>query len=330
MKFSVAMCTYNGARFLGQQLASIGGQTRTPDELVVCDDGSVDQTVSIIESFTESVTFPVRLRVNECRLGSTKNFEQAIRLCTGDFIALADQDDVWIPSKLAMLETEFAADSGVGLVFSDGEIINDDGIALGVSLWETIGVTRRETNRLRAGQGFEALLHGSTITGATMAFASKFKDLVIPFPANISFIHDAWIVILIAAVAGVRPVEAQLIKYRQHGCQQVGPLPRQSEIGGVRAVLRGTVHESLARENKYAATLAIAETVRERLAKKAEFGGEKARAALEDRITHFRARNSLPKSKFKRLPSITKELLSGRYDRYSNSFLSAFKDLIAG
>ena len=93
---SVAMCTYNGSRHLSEQLESIGTQTRLPDELVICDDCSSDDTIRIIERFSASAPFAVRLEINTQNLGSTKNFEKAIRLCQGDLIALADQDDVWL------------------------------------------------------------------------------------------------------------------------------------------------------------------------------------------------------------------------------------------
>ncbi|HEY2971172.1 MAG TPA: glycosyltransferase, partial [Pyrinomonadaceae bacterium] len=104
MKISVAMCTYNGAPYLREQLNSIAAQTRPPDELVVCDDVSADLTCEIVTSFAASVHFPVRLYVNEQNLGSTKNFERAIGLCEGDIIARSDQDDVWLPEKLRRIE----------------------------------------------------------------------------------------------------------------------------------------------------------------------------------------------------------------------------------
>src|SRR4051794_15860948 len=100
--FSVAMCTYNGARFIGAQLASVAAQTRTPDELIVCDDRSTDETVAIVQKFADSAPFRVRLHVNEENLGSTKNFERAVSLCEGDLIALCDQDDVWLPEARAL------------------------------------------------------------------------------------------------------------------------------------------------------------------------------------------------------------------------------------
>src|SRR6266567_6944512 len=103
-RISVAMCTYNGARFLREQLESIAAQSRLPDELVVCDDGSTDETVETIKAFVGRAPFAVRLEINSKNLGSTKNFEKAIGLCEGEIIALADQDDVWKPQKLAVLE----------------------------------------------------------------------------------------------------------------------------------------------------------------------------------------------------------------------------------
>jgi len=124
-KISVAMCTYHGERFLAQQLASIAKQTRPPDELVVCDDRSSDRTVEILRDFAASVSHPVKIFENETNLGFVANFERAIQLCTGDLIALSDQDDIWYPERLELSEREFAAHPEVGLVFSDADLIDD-------------------------------------------------------------------------------------------------------------------------------------------------------------------------------------------------------------
>ena len=94
MKTSIALCTYNGEKFLREQLDSIALQTLLPDELVACDDRSCDSTMEILQEFRERVSFPVHIHQNEENLGSTKNFEKAIKLCSGDIIALCDQADV--------------------------------------------------------------------------------------------------------------------------------------------------------------------------------------------------------------------------------------------
>src|SRR4051794_28588047 len=98
------MCTYNGSTYLHEQLASIAQQSRLPDELVLCDDASTDATVSILAEFAQRASFPVNILVNEHNVGSTRSFERAISQCSGQGIALADQDDVWHREKLARLE----------------------------------------------------------------------------------------------------------------------------------------------------------------------------------------------------------------------------------
>src|SRR4051812_29809463 len=97
---SVAMATYNGAEFIRDQLRSLALQKRLPDELVVSDDGSTDDTVDILEAFAETAPFPVRISVNRENLGFTRNFERAILGCGGDIIYICDQDDVWFPNKI--------------------------------------------------------------------------------------------------------------------------------------------------------------------------------------------------------------------------------------
>jgi glycosyltransferase involved in cell wall biosynthesis len=105
MKLPMAMCVYTGTFYLWQQLDSIVAQYRCPpDELVVCDDGSKDTTIAILENFAAHAPFPVHIHVNYTNLGVSANFSKEIELCDGDLIAFSDQDDVWLPRKLARAE----------------------------------------------------------------------------------------------------------------------------------------------------------------------------------------------------------------------------------
>lgn len=104
---SIAMCNYNGAQYLQQQLNSISAQTRLPDELFICDNCSSDTTVEIIYGLSRKAPFPVRLYLNEVNLGTTRNFAKTIGLCEGDVIALSDQDDVWHQDKLLRIDANF-------------------------------------------------------------------------------------------------------------------------------------------------------------------------------------------------------------------------------
>lgn len=222
---SIAMCTYNGEKYLQEQLESIAWQTRLPDELVVCDDGSIDNTVEILNAFATIAPFPVHIFVNDINLGSTKNFEKAISLCKGDIIALSDQDDVWYADKLMCIERVFLDSAEVGLVFTDADVVDDKLNAIGYSLWQAINFNKRKQKKVLDGKALELLIKGNFVTGATMAFRSKYKDIILPIPDDLLlrvWVHDGWISFLIAAVGSITLIPKSLIKYRQHSNNQVG------------------------------------------------------------------------------------------------------------
>lgn len=336
--FSVAMCTYAGARFVGAQLESIAAQTRPPDELVVCDDRSPDATARVVEEFAARTAFPVRLHVNAQNLGSTKNFERALSLCEGDAIALCDQDDVWLPGKLARLEEEFRRRPRASLVFSDAEVADESGRPTGRGLWESVGVRAGELERLGAGKGLGDLLSGATVTGATAALRSDLRRLALPIPEGLPLIHDAWIALLAACAGEVVAVDERLVLYRRHAGQQVGPLGRKSAAGGLGALASGGAASALGRANPYEETLAVARAVRERLSERRGAGSEtrfeegfetgRALAELEARIAHLEARRGLPRARLLRAWPVLRELVTLRYRHYSNGVASAAKDLL--
>src|SRR5687767_11308751 len=193
VKISVAMCTYNGAQFLRAQLESIIAQSRRPDEIVVCDDCSTDDTPALLKQFAAESAIPVSVHFNEQNLGSVRNFEQAIRMCTGEVIALSDQDDVWREDKLQLIEQAFHKTPAAGVVFSDAEIVDENLNSLDRRMWDAIGFDAHKRNLVAAGRTLEVLITGWTVTGATMAFRSEFVKLALPVPGGIAMIHDGWI-----------------------------------------------------------------------------------------------------------------------------------------
>lgn len=124
MKISVAMTTYNGGRYLREQLDSVRRQSSPPTELVICDDGSSDDTVEIARRFAAETPFRVVVDAHGLRLGFTQNFVRAIRQCTGDIVALCDQDDVWSETKLAVAAAEFA-DASVTTVTHRVQVVDE-------------------------------------------------------------------------------------------------------------------------------------------------------------------------------------------------------------
>jgi hypothetical protein len=317
---SVAMCTYNGARFLPEQLESIAAQTRLPSELVVCDDRSTDESVEIVRNFAGHAAFPVRLEVNAENLGSTKNFEKAIGLCKGEIIALADQDDVWCPQKLTCVAGVLEHDDRIGAVFSDAQLIDEDSRPLAGTLWGSFVFSSSEQKKFEHRQGLKVLLKHATITGATMAFRSKFRNLILPIPS--SQVHDHWIVLLIASVSQLAPIRSSLMRYRRHQAQQIGP-------GADSLWQRIRLARDAGRDEYFGEAERFSE-ICERLCDRSESFRPHTNALrlLRQKIRHREARGRLPSSKLLRLPLLIREIATYRYWRYSNGIGSVAKDLL--
>lgn len=313
-RLSVALCTLDGARFLSRQLDSLLTQTRPPDELVVCDDGSTDGTVEILEDFAHRSPFPVRLARNPQRQGIVKNFEQAISLCDGEIIALADQDDVWHATKLEHLIRAFS-EPGVGLAFSDAELVDETLHSLGYTMWQRVNFDGGERKRMAAGDALGVLLKHFVVTGATLAFRADLRPLLLPLPPE--WPHDAWIASVAAAVGAVRPLDDALMQYRQH---------RGNAVGGKRTGLidQGRHGLALGREAYYRAEIGRFQTLLQRLH---AVGIGEAAISVEAKLAHLHTRASLPGNRLRRLSGIAVELARGGYRRYARDWKSVAMDL---
>ncbi len=328
-KFSVAMCTYNGARFVPEQLASIAAQTRLPDELVVCDDGSTDMTVDCVREFARNAPFPIRVVDNEKNLGSTKNFERAIELCDGDFIALADQDDVWLPEKLRRLE-DALADKNMGVAFSDGEVVDESLRPLGQRVWDTLRFGEREQRLFREGRGFAVLLDHNVVMGAAMALKAEFRKMILPIPNHlvhdgIPVLHDWWAALVVTAVSNVAFVPESLFKYRQHSAQQMGVIDGP-DVHEEQWAAR--VRSSARRRNTFSREIYYLRAIFERL--QGLPVGANVLSDLEARLKHLETRATMPEDRTRRVAPVLRELLARRYHLYSNGLASAAKDFLTG
>ena len=318
MRISVALCTYNGERFLSDQLASIREQSRLPDELVVCDDGSTDGTVELVRSFCDRMPFRTRFEVSRTNCGSTANFARAIELCSGDVIALADQDDVWLPNKLAVLESAFLHDPTLGFAFSNAHVVDEDLKPLGYTLWQAIQFSRTEQHQFRDGVAFESLLRRYRVTGATMGFRSSYRDLLLPIPTG--WVHDAWIALLVSAVAPCGVIAEPLVQYRRHADQQHGDKKR-GLLGELQAARGKSPEDFEAVEVRYREAL-------ERLT--GATGVRPDRLAMLGRKVEHCRRRAVMRAGGWRLPAILSELRRGNYSRFSRGWKSAAQDLFLG
>lgn len=232
MNLSIALATYNGAVYLKEQLESFAAQTRTPDELVISDDQSTDDTLRLIEEFAATAGFPVRLSVNESNLGIAKNFEKAISLCRGDLILLSDQDDVWHSDKLESVEHIFEAKPQLSLVFSNAELVDEALKPFADTLFDRLRFNDRNQRLVKSGRALDMQLRTNRVCGFTVAFRASLKKLVLPISGDGPLIHDGWIVLLIAAVGEIDFINRPLVKYRQHSGQQCGLGMRPSMLSG--------------------------------------------------------------------------------------------------
>jgi len=207
-RLSVAMCTYNGARFLGEQLESIAAQSQPPYELVICDDGSTDHTCEIIETFSRKREGLVRFHRNPQHLGYAKNFEQAISLCKGDIIFLSDQDDVWLPRKAQKVSQVFAAEEHCGLVAVDATVADEQLRPKGTTLLRSraVGLSNRKS--------FAHLYAGSFKYGCTLAFRASLRKILLPISPHWG--HDNWISFISSIFSNVVVIEEPLMLYRRH------------------------------------------------------------------------------------------------------------------
>src|SRR5258706_735236 len=197
----------------------------------------------MVEAFARRAPFAVRLFINKQNLGSKRRLELVMRLCRGEIIFLCDHDDVWRKDKLAVIEHTFSSSPRTGLVFSDAEIVDEHLVELG-GLWtnfDDAGRTDIEKQNV-----FKAFLRRNLVTGSTFAFRPNLRRLVIPIPTDKIFQHDAWIALIIAAVARVTFISEPLIKYRQHPGQQIG-----ASIAGTRYEERDSPLIESVREHPY-------------------------------------------------------------------------------
>ncbi len=221
MKTSVALCTYNGEKFLPIQLDSILNQTKKIDEIVVCDDGSTDSTMKILENYHDKFPDIFRIYRNKENLRSVKNFEKTISLCTNEIIFLSDQDDVWLPTKVEKYIRFFEENHDISVLCSNGFGIDENGKKLDViTIWD---IPKLVKDRDGFFDYFKSIsLLGNIATGASMALRKSFLPSVMPFPILSRFHHDEWIALVASEKGEFELIDDKLFQYRVHDSQQVG------------------------------------------------------------------------------------------------------------
>lgn len=320
----MALCTYNGARFIDEQVRSICLQSLPPREIVISDDASSDGCVDVAQRVVDECNglgkgSPIALRIlrNATALRVTKNFEQAVRACEGDLIALSDQDDVWVPQRLERMVEQFVRRSDLLLLHTDARLVDGVGADLGQTLFHALEVEPVELERIHGGRAFDVLLRRNLVTGATTVFRRSLLNAALPFPAE--WLHDEWLGVIAAAIGRVDLLEEQMIDYRQHGANQVGAR-RDAFVDKVRKAIgsRGDTHIKRAYK---------AELLLQRLRELGDAVPTSFIEKAELKLAHQRFRAALPKARMARCLPVLREVMTGRYNRFGRGVRGIVRDL---
>lgn len=203
IRISVAMATYNGEKYLKEQLESILVNLKENDELIISDDGSTDGTREIIYKYLENDN---RIKLFDGpKNGVKQNFANAINKCSGEYIFLADQDDIWYDNKVEEVLNVFKADMDVTLVVHNCKIVNEKLEELDKNFFEY----------RKSGIGIFKNILKNTYIGCCMAFKKEMKNKILPIPKDIEM-HDQWIGILNEKYGNSFFLNKELLMYRRH------------------------------------------------------------------------------------------------------------------
>lgn len=321
---SVALCTYNGEAHLSEQVVSILNQTVLPTQIVLSDDASHDRSIELFDDALERAKL-LRPKVgeidivilrNRAALGVTRNFEQAIAHCTGDLIALCDQDDLWVPHRLERMRAEFIQDPGLLLLFTDSRLVDAKGLPLGSSTFQALRVSAHEKELVHSGRALEVFVRRNLVTGATTLFRRELFEKASPFPGP--WVHDEWLGIVAAAAGRVDFLNEALTDYRQHG---------SNEIGAKKPGWRHYVGRIIFSRTERNTRLLIRA---QNMAQHPFFAGssQALREVASEKLRHEVARQTLPAARLQRIGRVWAEVRTGRYRRFGIGTQDVVRDLL--
>lgn len=219
---SVALCTFNGALYLREQLDSLLRQTSPPTELVLSDDGSSDASVSIVTEFARAAGMRLVVAPTHTRLGVVQNFNLALSLCSRQYVALSDQDDVWLADKLATaLAVMHEGEAQYGT--SCPLLVHTDLIVMSADLRPISSLFRRSAglHNPSPDDALTILLTQNFATGSTMLVNRPLLECALPIPKE-AVVHDWWLALVAASCGHMLYLDRPTIMYRQHGSNAIG------------------------------------------------------------------------------------------------------------
>ena len=322
-RISIALATFNGARYLDEQLRSLENQSLPPDEVVVVDDSSSDESLDIVRAFARRTPFAVHVVRNPCNKGYRVTFEAALTATSGDIVFLCDQDDVWHQRKIETVAAAFKMRPAAALIIHDLRICTYD--------LRPVGKTKMQRER-------EAT--GSTkmyVTGMATAVRRELLSVSLPFP-NIDLPHDDWLHMLAAALDVREVLVKPLADFRRHteNVTKESVLNSPKQLSRLRFLLRlGGTDSTMSIHRRKWALDAVAQTLGERGGEMLE-NGLATPEKIQEAIARSIARAELVEQRLalRRLPRparlhhISALVRNKGYQEFSN-WRSALKDALS-
>jgi glycosyltransferase involved in cell wall biosynthesis len=324
----MAMCTYNGAAYLLEQLHSIEQQTLLPDELIICDDCSCDQTIAIIESFKKKSKLNITLHRNSHNLGHKANFNQALLMLSGDILFIADQDDIWHPTRIEQCVAQFQANPELALVVCNADLVNQRAEPFGQTLWDLNGITQADQQQLAACNVEWVLDRGNLVFyGFLLAFRGALKPSILPIPDDIA--HDRWVGTIASTLGPVAVLPQPVANYRLHEQQASGSGYRKAGLGQTLRD-RWRYVQLLRNPYFYRGTLNTEAQIRDRLL---QIGSDRvnpqAMQYLNQKIAYLHARVEMRQRSWLARPGLVwQEWRSGRYQQFARSWKTILVDVL--
>ena len=226
-KVDILLATYNGEKYLREQIDSILNQTYKEFRLLISDDGSKDSTRKILEEYKNKDS-RIEVFFQENNLGVVKNFEFLLRKVEAKYYMFSDQDDIWKNEKIEKSLNKI--EEGFDLVYSDLEVVDENLNVTYSSYWKLKGIY----NKVKKYNSFEALYLNNFITGCTMISKKELINSFMPLPNTSKFVlHDYWISLILSQEGKIAYIEEPLIKYRQHKNNKVGSKKKSDELKSI-------------------------------------------------------------------------------------------------
>jgi glycosyltransferase involved in cell wall biosynthesis len=216
-KIDILLATYNGEKYIKEQLDSILNQSYFNFNLIISDDKSTDNTAEILKEYAKKDD-RIKIYIQEENLGVIKNFEFLLSKVESDYYMLSDQDDIWLKDKISK-SYEKLIQENLDLVFSDLEVVDENLNIIHNSMFRFLKIDKR----IKKYNDYRLIYLDNCITGCTIISKSKFLNLILPLPDTTKYlVHDYWIALVISLHGKFSYINEPLIKYRQHGNNQIG------------------------------------------------------------------------------------------------------------